>query len=146
MKHLRSVVAILIGLAGCARPPASPVVVAIDPPAPAASAVAPAKVAEAEPVRLAGTVWAGPDSHGDHYEYHFIPSGELHYSSSSGFWKNGTWKQDGAKVYMETNNKYSERWGIISGRRMSGEAKNVTGAAWTWTADMRLEREHEVAR
>jgi len=87
------------------------------------------------PASVAGTTWAGTDSDGDHYEYKFQASGALHYSSPTGFWKNGTWKQEGNEIYMETNNKYSERQGTISGNRMEGQAWNVKDRRWTWVAE-----------
>ena len=138
MKHARLAAFVMLALAGCASAPPAPPVVAIEP---ARAAPAPPSVAvDAQPVSVAGTVWAGPDSEGTPYEYHFLPGGELHYQSPTGFWKNGTWKQDGATVYMETNNRYSERWGTITGLRMAGKAKNVTGAEWTFSAEMRRGR------
>jgi len=76
---------------------------------------------------ITGTIWAGTDSDGDYYEYHFKTNGALHYKSPTGFWKNGTWKQEENEIYMETNNKYTERQGIISGNRMEGQAWNVKG-------------------
>lgn len=86
---------------------------------------------------VAGTVWAGTDSRGDFYEYHFQRDGSLHYRSPSGFWKNGTWEQDGTKIYMETNKRYSERLGRISGDVMEGRGHNVQGERWTWRASRR---------
>ncbi len=86
---------------------------------------------------VAGTTWAGSGSDGRYLEYHFQPDGALHYKSPTGFWTNGTWKQDGDAIYMETNKKYSERQGRISGTRMEGKAWNVKGEKWTWAADKR---------
>ncbi len=74
------------------------------------------------PASVAGTTWVGTDSDGDYYEYHFQTNGALHYKSPTGFWKNGTWRQEGNEIYMETNNRYTERQGIISGNRMEGKA------------------------
>ncbi len=74
---------------------------------------------------VAGTIWAGVDSDGDYYEYHFQADGALHYKSPDGFYKNGTWKQHGDEIYMETNKKFAERQGRISGRHMKGNAWNV---------------------
>ena len=84
---------------------------------------------------VAGTTWVGTDSDGDYYEYYFQPDGSLHYKSATGFWKNGSWKQDGDAIYMETNKKYAERQGRISGAHMQGEGWNVKGRKWTWEAD-----------
>jgi hypothetical protein len=85
---------------------------------------------------VAGTVWAGQESDGDYYEFHFIEDGSLNYNSPSGFWTNGTWRQDGTSIYMETNNKFSERKGVITGTVMKGSASNVKGAEWTWTFEL----------
>jgi hypothetical protein len=88
-------------------------------------------------ISVAGTTWAGTDSDGDYYEYHFQTDGALHYKSPTGFWKNGTWKQDKNAIYMETNDRYSEYRGLISDTRMDGEAWDTTGRKWTWVAEKR---------
>jgi hypothetical protein len=84
---------------------------------------------------IARTTWVGTDSDGDYYEYSFQSDGALHYKSPSGFYKNGSWKQDGNEIYMETNNKNTERKGTINGNRMEGDAWNVDGDQWTWVAE-----------
>ena len=86
---------------------------------------------------VAGSPWVGTDSEGDYYEFHFQADGALHYKSPSGFYKNGSWKQDGDGIYMETNNKFSERQGRISGTHMEGNAWNVRGQKWSWQVDKR---------
>lgn len=86
---------------------------------------------------VAGSTWVGTDSEGDYYEFHFQADGALHYKSPSGFYKNGSWKQDGDGIYMETNNKFSERQGRISGTHMEGNAWNVRGQKWSWQVDKR---------
>jgi hypothetical protein len=89
----------------------------------------------AESLSVAGTVWAGTDSDGDYYEYHFQEDGSLHYKSPQGFFTAGTWKQQGMSIYMETNNKYAERQGTITGNHMEGNAWNKAGHRWTWKAE-----------
>ena len=85
---------------------------------------------------VAGTTWAGTDSEGDYYEYTFQADGVLAYLSPSGFFKNGAWNTArGNSIYMETNKKFSERRGQIAGMHMQGEARNVQGHKWTWSAD-----------
>ena len=84
---------------------------------------------------IAGTTWVGTDSDGDYYEYTFQADGTLYYKSPSGFHTNGTWKQDGTSIYMETNNRYSEYQGRISGTHIEGNAWNVKDKHWTWVAD-----------
>ncbi len=86
-------------------------------------------------ISVSGTTWVGTDSGGDYYEYYFQADGALFYKSPSGFWTNGTWKQDGDSIYMETNNKYSEYQGRISGTHMEGKAWNIKNKEWTWVAD-----------
>jgi len=87
-------------------------------------------------INVSGTTWVGTDSDGDYYEYHFQTDGALYYKSPSGFHRTGTWKQDGDSIYMETNNKYSEYQGRISGTHMEGNAWSINGRKWTWVADM----------
>ncbi len=84
---------------------------------------------------VAGTTWAGVDFHDDHYEYIFRPNHELDYQYPGGFYTNGTWRQMGDVIYMETNHKFSERQGRIVGTHMSGNGWNVNGEKWTWQAD-----------
>jgi hypothetical protein len=86
---------------------------------------------------VAGTTWAGTDSDADYYEYTFQADGVLAYKSPGGFYTNGTWKQNGNGIYMETNHKFSERQGQISGTHMEGKAWNIQGHRWTWAADKR---------
>ena len=88
-------------------------------------------------INVVGTTWVGTDSDNDYYEYTFQADGALYYMSPSGFWKNGTWKQDGDSIYMETNNKYSEYQGRIIGTHIEGNAWNIKGRKWTWVADLR---------
>jgi hypothetical protein len=87
-------------------------------------------------INVAGTTWTGTDSDGDYYEYSFQADGALYYKSPSGFWMNGTWKQNGNSIYMETNNKYSEYQGRISGTHMEGNAWNIKDRKWTWAANL----------
>ena len=86
-------------------------------------------------INVAGTTWVGTGSDGDYYEYSFQAGGALYYKSQSESHTNGTWKQDGNSIYMETNNKYSEYQGRISGTHMEGNAWNVKDRKWTWAAD-----------
>ena len=81
---------------------------------------------------IAGTTWAGTDSDGDFFAYYFQKDGALHYKVPSGVWRNGTWRQEGNKVYIETNNGYAELQGVISGNRIEGTARNIKGHQWTW--------------
>jgi len=96
---------------------------------------APARPASCD--SLAGTTWEGTDSHGSFYVFHFQPDGALHYTNPNGNWRKATWKQDGASVYFETNDRYSEYSGTIDGDRMSGSARNRPGHQWTFQVERR---------
>ena len=83
---------------------------------------------------VAGTTWVVTDPEGA-YDYYFQADGALHYKSPTGFWKNGTWKQDGNAIYMETNDKFAEfQARIVGTTRMEGKACNNNGRQWTWVA------------
>lgn len=83
---------------------------------------------------LTGTVWVGTDIDGQ-YEYRFLEGGTLGYKTRTGYFTNGTWRQNGNSIYMETNHKYSERQGTISGNQMAGRGWNIKGKQWTWQAE-----------
>ncbi len=84
---------------------------------------------------VSGTTWEGKDSDGEYSTYHFLSEGVLHYEIPSGFWQNGSWKQDGNKIYYEMNNKFSEQYGTIKGNKMKGTGHNIEGHEWTWKAN-----------
>lgn len=81
---------------------------------------------------LEGTVWRGQWLDGQTVTLRFDKGGVLEYSYPLGTFRNGTWKQEGASVYMETNKKYAEFRGVLLSGRISGKASNVAGAKWTW--------------
>jgi hypothetical protein len=95
----------------------------------------PAAPSAAQVINVAGTTWAGTGSDGRYIEYYFQVDGSLHYRSPTGFWKNGTWKQHKSAIYMETNNRFSERLGMITGTQMEGQAWNSRDEKWTWKAE-----------
>jgi uncharacterized protein (TIGR02996 family) len=82
--------------------------------------------------RLAGTCWAGTDSRGSHYIWRYLPGGALNYTSDSGTYQNGTWRQIGNHVIMETNRRYADYLGFVGGDWIHGKAENVTDLKWTW--------------
>ncbi len=86
---------------------------------------------------LVGTTWAGTDSDGDYYVYHFREKGRLEYTSPTGTFHAATWRQTGARLYMETNGRYSEYEGTITGADMAGRAWNRRGHQWSWSAKRR---------
>jgi hypothetical protein len=49
----------------------------------------------------------------------------------------GLWRQQGAVIVTEINGRYSQFHGVIKGDEASGEAKNIVGVKWTWTATIR---------
>jgi len=75
---------------------------------------------------LAGTTWAGdgPDAP---TTYYFDPNGTLTYSYSKRTYSNGTWKQEGKRVYWESNKRYYEFEGTIEGNTITGTGRNVAG-------------------
>ena len=58
----------------------------------------------------------------------------LCYTSPTGYYDNGTWKQDGTSVYVETNNRFSERDGKLDKNTIEGTGKNTKGERWSWKA------------
>ena len=85
--------------------------------------------------KLAGSVWAGKDSDGDYYVYRFRSGGHLEYTSPTGTFRGATWRQNGDRLYMQTNDRYSEYEGRIVGRRIEGRAWNRGGHEWSWVAE-----------
>lgn len=81
---------------------------------------------------LAGTAWAGRDSHREEHVFRFLPGGVLNYTSPTGTFQNGTWRQIGNHVVMETNRHYADYAGTIAADRIVGTARNVGGLRWTW--------------
>jgi hypothetical protein len=64
---------------------------------------------------LEGTTWKGTDSDGTEWSFEYRRGGALHYVLSGAPHDNGTWKQDGATVVMETNDHYADYTGEIRG-------------------------------
>jgi hypothetical protein len=84
------------------------------------------------PISVEGTSWSGTDSEGSRYTFRFLPGGVLDYTSPTGTFRNGSWKQTGETLYMETNNRYWELSGVIKGDSLQGKATNVRGGTWTY--------------
>ena len=113
-------------------------------------------------ISLLGTSWVGVDGTGQtKYEITFLGGGVFQYSHydkdgnkipmgtfqytvdqqgnkvRSGVTRDvvatGNWTQSGANIYMETNNKYAERRGVVDGSSMHGKAVNIKGDSWVWT-------------
>ena len=83
-------------------------------------------------VPLEGTVWSGTDSDGDPYTYRFQAGGVLAYDGPSGSFDNATWRQDGARFWLEFNDHYADHEGTIEGDVLVGRARNVAKKTWTY--------------
>ena len=68
---------------------------------------------------LQGTSWRAEDK----TIYHFKEKGILHYTTLTGTYTNGTWKQFGDAVFIETNKHFLNILGILNG-------KTIKGIAW----------------
>jgi hypothetical protein len=84
---------------------------------------------------IEGTTWTGTQfDTGDSLVLTFEKNHVLKYTTKYGTFTTASWKQAGAAIYFETNNKYAEYHGTIDGGRMSGKAGNVKNLRWTWKA------------
>lgn len=92
---------------------------------------------------LEGTSWIGIDGTKQlKYEMTFMPGNVFQYSYYDDQGKKvlihgtgigqGTWRQSGNAIYMEINNKFAEKNGVINGTSMSGSATNKKGENWNW--------------
>jgi hypothetical protein len=93
---------------------------------------APAPFPPPDDGRLEGTSWSGADSSGKPYTFHFLKGGALSYTSTSGTFRTGSWKQFRDTVTMETNNRYWEFKGNIIGKTLQGAGTNIRGGRWTY--------------
>src|SRR5262245_33885184 len=82
--------------------------------------------------RLAGTCWSGASTIDSFYVWRFLPGGVLNYTSPSGTFQNGTWRQVGNCVMMETNRHFADYEGFVGGELIHGTARNVSGSRWRW--------------
>ena len=83
---------------------------------------------------LSGTSWEMTESTGEKIVWNLEPNGVLSYKSNSGFWRNGSWKQTGDELYIETNNKYYEAVGNVRDDCVyNGRFWNTAGLKGTWT-------------
>jgi hypothetical protein len=85
-------------------------------------------------LNLAGMTWAGdgPDAP---TTYYFDPNGTLTYSYSKRTYSNGTWKQDGKRVFWEANRRYYQFEGTIAGDTITGTGWNQAG----WKGQLRIQ-------
>lgn len=96
----------------------------------------PTPISSTNAQNLEGTIWSGIDSGGKSFVYEFLPDGILKYTTETGTFTDGSWKQAGKLIYFEINNKYAEGEGVISDNLMTGNGWNQVGYKWTWTANM----------
>ena len=73
---------------------------------------------------LGGTTWTGDGVVNSPTKYHFHADGKMSTTYSGRTYHIGTWKQDGAKIYWECNNRYCEFEGTMDGTTISGKAWN----------------------
>lgn len=78
--------------------------------------------------RVEGTTWEGKGPTDDFTVYTFEKGGVLCYSYNKATYRNGTWKQEGDKVYFETNNRFLEFQGTVKRDELSGRWWNVRDA------------------
>lgn len=88
---------------------------------------------------LASTAWDYFDPDGETMLLEFQSEGELTWTEFGERYTDGTWKQAGSLAYFEVNDKYAQYKGKISGGTMSGEAQNIRGKKWSWSARLRSE-------
>jgi len=78
---------------------------------------------------LQGTSWRAEEGFKKTI-YHFKEKGILHYTTLTGTYRNGTWKQFGDAVFIETNKHFMNILGIINGKTIEGIAWNKHGQKW----------------
>ena len=79
---------------------------------------------------LTNTTWIGVDKDWV-TTYRFEPGGVLHYSYTTGTFRNGTWRVEGRTLYYEINKKVYEFRGTIYDDTIIGESWNVRGDHWS---------------
>ena len=85
------------------------------------------------PVPLAGSVWEGDGVVARTvYEFHADGSMSLTYGGTRHA-NCGTWQQTGTNIYWETNGKYCEFEGKLTGTSISGRSWNKPGGKWQLT-------------
>jgi hypothetical protein len=87
-----------------------------------------------EPASIAGTEWVGMDNPERFIiTYRFEEGGVVAYAYGGNSYRNGTWKQDGKKVYFELNNKFRELEATIEGEVITGDSWNTRNLKWRTT-------------
>lgn len=89
------------------------------------------------PGSVSGTEWTTKDTDGDTYTFRFLPGGILDYTSPSGTYRNGTWKQEGNRVTWEMNGHYADYTATVNGNLISGSAVNRAKKSWTFSGQIK---------
>jgi hypothetical protein len=105
--------------------------------APSVAAPVPKSIKQSAAPTVEGTTWAGVhDGVADlgRIEYTFLPDGKLSYKHANGStYTQGSWRQDGGKLYWECNDRYAEFDLEFQNGQFEGNAKNVTKKQWKIT-------------
>lgn len=97
----------------------------------AAGTIAAADIDKGLEDSIAGTEWVGEDTVDNLITtYRFEKGGKLAYHYNGQHYRNGTWKQTGAKVYFEINGQFREFDGKVSGDLLEGKSWNVKDRKW----------------
>jgi hypothetical protein len=83
-----------------------------------------------------GTTWEGMGSVA-YTVYRFEKGGILEYSYNGTTYRNGTWKQKDAAIYLEANQKFWEFEGRMKDDVITGKAWNQPGQRWQLTMKRR---------
>lgn len=84
-------------------------------------------------VKLEGTAWEGTDTLDNVCTFLFLKNGEIEYSMGNSKSRIGSWKLEGNRLMLETNNHYADYEGTAGKTEMKLEARNITGLKWTIT-------------
>ena len=86
---------------------------------------------------LIGTTWIYNADNKYMTEIEFLDDKKLAFTELGIRSTNAHWEQNGNSVYFEINNKYAQYKGTISISTISGEAQNIKGERWIWSANKR---------
>ena len=85
---------------------------------------------------LLGTRWRSNDKDDEITVLEFLPNETVAFTEFETRYTDGSWKQAGSLTYFELNGKYAQYRGKISGDTMSGDAQNISGLKWGWSAHL----------
>lgn len=96
------------------------------------------KKPQLQPHSLVGTSWYGDGVVGKTL-YRLGPGGQMVYSYGGRTYSNGTWRQEGSRVYWEMNRGYCWFEGEVRDGQLAGVAQNKRGGRW----ELRMKRVEE---